>query len=136
MVQHIYHILRQFIYFSLFHILYNIRLNLFQSLTSIIGYCEHHLHPVIWETYSINYPVKVNLVNKYLYLFSILIIPCRLIYLYNFLRYRVKNLNSGDPSLTYYYRYGVLLFYHYAVVPGCTSKRCSKCYGGPRYSAQ
>ena len=100
----------------------------------IRGY-EHHLYLIIWKAGPINYLVKINLINKYFDFFSVLVVPCRLINLYNFLRYHVKGLNSRDP-LIYYYKYGPLLFFsHYTVMLGCTSKRYSKCYGGQEYPA-
>ena len=95
-------------------------LDLLQRLISTVGRYEHHLCLIVRETGYINHPVKVNLIDKRLYLFIIPIVPCRLIYLNNFLRYHVKVLNSRGHSLALSGGSGILFVGHCAVVPGCT----------------
>ena len=66
----------------------------------------------------------MNLINKYLRLFSISVVPRRFIDLYDFLWYHIKDLGSGSPPL-YLFSGGALSVGYCAVLLGCAWKRCS-----------
>ena len=54
------------------------------------------------ETGYINYLVKVNLINQYLYFLPVPVVPYRFIYLNDFLRYYFKGLDNRDLLIIYY----------------------------------
>ena len=85
---------------------------------------------IVREPGYVNYSVKIILINKYLCFLSVLVVPCRLVNLYDFLWYHVKGLDSEDLFVRYRGLGHLLIIGHGAVVLSCTGYGCLKCCGG------